>query len=121
MAIYSEMPSILHELAHTYSNGRWVAVGGGGYDMWRVVPRAWSMLWLEMSHHPLKQLIDQLSHPKLPATWLEKWQSQTQIPLPTDWLDDLSRWEGIPRRSEITSKNRETLAVALQDYPAIYF
>lgn len=121
MAIYSEMPSILHELAHTYSNGRWVAVGGGGYDMWRVVPRAWSMLWLEMSHHPLKQLIDQLSHPKLPATWLEKWQSQTQIPLPTDWLDDLSRWEGIPRRSEITSKNRETLAVALQDYPAVYF
>ncbi|MNO25511.1 Acetoin utilization protein AcuC [compost metagenome] len=119
MAIYNEMPSVLHELAHAYCSGRWVAVGGGGYDMWRVVPRAWSMLWLEMSHHPLKTSIQQSSGSRLPAAWLEKWQSQAQVPLPIEWLDDMSRWEGIPRSNEITAKNRETLAVALQDYPAV--
>ncbi|MBQ4897399.1 acetoin utilization protein AcuC [Paenibacillus sp. Marseille-P2973] len=119
MDIYNRMPAILHELAHTYCEGRWVAVGGGGYDMWRVVPRAWGLLWLEMSHHPLKQALDEgdPAHAHLPQSWIDKWQGQTQQTLPTEWLDDLSRWEGIPRRDEITAKNRENLAVALQEYP----
>lgn len=119
MAVYQEMPAILHELAHTYCEGRWVAVGGGGYDMWRVVPRAWSLLWLEMSHHPLRQSIRNNSPVKLPPSWLQKWQPQAQVQLPQHWLDDLSHSEAIPRRQEITAKNRETLAVALQDYPIL--
>lgn len=121
MNIYNEMPAILHRLAHRYCEGRWVAVGGGGYDMWRVVPRAWSLLWLEMSHHPLKQMLDvkDSASDRLPKSWIDKWQGQTPVRLPSEWLDDLSRWEGIPRRDEITAKNRETLAVALQDYPEI--
>ena len=32
------------QLAHEYCDGKWIAVGGGGYDIWRVVPRAWSYL-----------------------------------------------------------------------------
>lgn len=124
MDIYGKMPAILHKLAHTYCEGRWAAVGGGGYDMWRVVPRAWSLLWLEMSHHPLKRALDlpkekEAAEGRLPRSWIDKWQSQTELPLPETWLDDLSRWEGIPRRSEITAKNRETLAVAMQDYPEL--
>ncbi|MEK4511786.1 acetoin utilization protein AcuC [Paenibacillus sp. FSL K6-2524] len=117
MAIYNDMPSILHQLAHTYCGGRWVAVGGGGYDLWRVVPRAWSLLWLEMSGHPLKASLTQSNHSRLPEAWITKWQSQTSVELPSEWLDDLSLWDGIPRRNEITTKNRENLAVALQDYP----
>lgn len=117
MAIYNKMPAIIHELSHEYSSGRWVAVGGGGYDMWRVVPRAWSLLWLEMSHHPLNQSIKQQPSLHLPQTWIDTWQKHTQTPLPTVWLDDLTRWKAIPRREEITTKNRETLAVALQEYP----
>lgn len=34
----------IHELAHTYANGRWIAVGGGGYEWLDVVPRAWTHL-----------------------------------------------------------------------------
>ncbi|MCA1295095.1 acetoin utilization protein AcuC [Paenibacillus sp. alder61] len=121
MAIYSKMPAILHRLAHAHCGGRWVAVGGGGYDMWRVVPRAWSLLWLEMSQHPLKEALDREDRPQteLPQSWAGKWQSQTPTPLPAFWLDDLTRWEAIPRRAEITAKNRENLAVALQDYPRV--
>ncbi|MEF2964582.1 acetoin utilization protein AcuC [Paenibacillus sp. M1] len=122
LAIYNQMPAILHELAHTYCEGRWVAVGGGGYDMWRVVPRAWSLLWLEMSHHPLKRELAperESSHGiSLPQSWIDKWQDHSPVPLPSRWLDDLTRWEAMPRRAEITAKNRESLAVALQDYPA---
>ena len=34
----------LHALAHELCGGRWVALGGGGYDWARVVPRAWTHL-----------------------------------------------------------------------------
>lgn len=34
----------IHELVHELCDGRWVAVGGGGYDWINVVPRAWAHL-----------------------------------------------------------------------------
>jgi acetoin utilization protein AcuC len=33
-----------HELAHRYADGRWVALGGGGYEVVDVVPRTWTHL-----------------------------------------------------------------------------
>ncbi|MNS39240.1 Acetoin utilization protein AcuC [compost metagenome] len=117
MNIYNRMPELIHELAHTYCGGKWVAVGGGGYDIWKVVPRAWSLLWLEMSDHPLKKKLQNHPLTPLPDEWIRRWQPQAPVTLPSEWLDDLSRWEAIPRRDEITAKNRETLAVALQDMP----
>ncbi|MFE6892764.1 acetoin utilization protein AcuC [Streptomyces sp. NPDC057694] len=33
-----------HELAHTYADGKWVALGGGGYAVVDVVPRSWTHL-----------------------------------------------------------------------------
>ncbi|MEV6125068.1 acetoin utilization protein AcuC [Streptomyces sp. NPDC052077] len=33
-----------HELAHEYAEGRWVALGGGGYAVVEVVPRSWTHL-----------------------------------------------------------------------------
>jgi acetoin utilization protein AcuC len=37
----------LHELAHELCGGRWVALGGGGYEPVQVVPRAWTHLLAE--------------------------------------------------------------------------
>ncbi|TVT42202.1 acetoin utilization protein AcuC [Amycolatopsis rhizosphaerae] len=34
----------LRELAERYAEGRWLAVGGGGYQLIRVVPRSWTHL-----------------------------------------------------------------------------
>lgn len=34
----------IHQLVHRYAGGRWIAVGGGGYDQVDVVPRAWTHL-----------------------------------------------------------------------------
>ncbi len=39
----------LHELAHDVADGRWVALGGGGYDVVQVVPRSWTHLLAEMT------------------------------------------------------------------------
>ena len=41
-----------HELAHELCEGRWVALGGGGYAIREVVPRAWTLLFSEMVEHP---------------------------------------------------------------------
>ncbi|MGH8940934.1 MAG: acetoin utilization protein AcuC, partial [Actinomycetes bacterium] len=37
----------LHQLAHRYSGGSWIACGGGGYQLAHVVPRAWTHLLAE--------------------------------------------------------------------------
>ena len=45
--------SRLHDLAHEVAGGRWVAVGGGGYQLATVVPRAWTHLLALACHTPL--------------------------------------------------------------------
>jgi acetoin utilization protein AcuC len=37
----------MHDLAHQVCDGRWVALGGGGYGLVRCVPRAWTHLIAE--------------------------------------------------------------------------
>ncbi|MFC4010959.1 acetoin utilization protein AcuC [Nonomuraea purpurea] len=43
----------LHRLAHETAGGRWIATGGGGYELVQVVPRAWTHLIAELSGHPV--------------------------------------------------------------------
>ena len=42
----------LHQLAHEVTGGRWIAVGGGGYEIVQVVPRSWTHLLAEITGHP---------------------------------------------------------------------
>ncbi|SFT94697.1 acetoin utilization protein AcuC [Geodermatophilus amargosae] len=37
----------VHDLAHEVCDGRWIALGGGGYGLVRCVPRAWTHLLAE--------------------------------------------------------------------------
>ncbi len=114
MDIYLHMPQLIRAAADTWCEGRWIALGGGGYDIWRVVPRAWSLLWLTMSDHPLLTELQHNCSLLLPEQWLNKWQSHSPVPLPLTWLDDPVTWEAMPRRTEITAKNKEILQLALQ-------
>ncbi len=43
----------LHELAHETAGGKWVALGGGGYAVVDVVPRAWTHLLGVVGGRPL--------------------------------------------------------------------
>ena len=43
----------LHDLAHEVAGGRWVALGGGGYEVVDVVPRAWAHLVGIAAHRPI--------------------------------------------------------------------
>ncbi|PKR79306.1 acetoin utilization protein AcuC [Halalkalibacillus sediminis] len=107
MAIYEEIPKIAHDIAHKYCNGRWIALGGGGYDIWRVVPRAWSQLWKVVDGgKPLTG--------GLPEDWLDKWSKESPVELPKTWSDSKSIYREIPRKPEITEKNRLALQKTLQ-------
>nr|WP_217368836.1 MULTISPECIES: acetoin utilization protein AcuC [unclassified Brevibacillus] len=108
MKIYQAIPRLAHRLAHEYCDGRWIAVGGGGYDIWRVVPRAWTLVWSEMSDQPL-------TDSDLPEAWLKRWQPETDLPLPPRLFDE--SFPTIPRRAEITEKNRLTLERAMLNAP----
>ncbi|RKQ30539.1 acetoin utilization protein AcuC [Oceanobacillus halophilus] len=107
MKIYERIPELAHELAHEYCDGRWIATGGGGYDIWRVVPRAWAQIWNIMKS-------DTIATGILPRTWLEKWQPKSPIKLPQHWHDTKDAFPNIPRKAEIEEKNKKLLTHLLK-------
>ena len=50
--IWPRIGAVFHELAHELCGGRWLALGGGGYAIYEVVPRAWTLLFAEMVERP---------------------------------------------------------------------
>lgn len=55
----------LHKLAHEVAGGRWVALGGGGYEIVDVVPRTWTHLTAIAAHRPI------LPGSAVPEVWRE--------------------------------------------------
>ncbi len=84
------------ELAGEHCAGRWVASGGGGYQPYRVLPRAWAMVWMVMSQRSLPSEVD--------AGWRQAWQELSGGPLPERFLDT-------PRSeiAQISAGNEKTL------------
>ncbi len=50
--IWPRVGRVFHELAHELCDGRWLALGGGGYAIYEVVPRAWTLFFAEMVERP---------------------------------------------------------------------
>ena len=50
--IWPHVGRVFHELAHELCEGRWLALGGGGYAIREVVPRAWTIFFAEMVERP---------------------------------------------------------------------
>lgn len=95
---YEFIPRFVDELAEKYTDGKWIAVGGGGYNLWEVVPRMWAQIWLAMNN---------VSAPRgtLPQAFIDKYAPQCPTNFPMNWQDDLDDYMEIPRREEITEKN----------------
>jgi acetoin utilization protein AcuC len=104
--LYEHVPAAIHDLAHELCEGRWVATGGGGYDIWRVVPRAWSALWATVSHQELPE--------EIPDDWLERWGAKSPVGLPRRVRDDPADFPAGPRADEISDENRRTAEEVLE-------
>lgn len=71
----------VHELAHRHSNGRWVALGGGGYELVSVVPRAWSHVVGIAGHRPVPTAA------ATPASWQQLVQETCGLSAPATMGD----------------------------------
>ena len=98
---FQESAKLLHDLAHEVCGGRWLAGGGGGYDYWLVVPRAWTIVWAEMAARTLPY--------DVPADFWRKYENIAGVFLPRTFLDEGN--SGLPpeRQREITTKNQRTV------------
>jgi acetoin utilization protein AcuC len=70
-----------HGLAHEYAEGRWLALGGGGYAVVDVVPRSWTHLVGIAAHRP----IDPES--AVPASWRDEVYARTRQLAPARMTD----------------------------------
>ncbi|MDJ0385698.1 acetoin utilization protein AcuC [Streptomyces sp. G-G2] len=70
-----------HDLAHTYADGRWLALGGGGYAIVDVVPRSWTHLVAIAAHRPLAP------ESVVPASWRDEVYARTRQPAPARMTD----------------------------------
>ncbi len=90
----------LHDLAHTVSDGRWVATGGGGYQWATVVPRAWAVYLAEMTGTQLPV--------ELPGEYLRLVAERHLIQLPPNLHDEV-----VALRAEHRPRVEREIATAL--------
>jgi GNAT superfamily N-acetyltransferase len=89
-----EAARLVDRLAHRRAGGRWFATGGGGYAIYRVVPRAWALTWLAATHREAPRL--------LPDDWRARWAGEAarwdDDPLPLGFEDE----PGVPSERSIS-------------------
>jgi acetoin utilization protein AcuC len=78
--------AMVHELAHGVAQGRWVALGGGGYEIVDVVPRSWSHLVAIAAHTPVDPQTE------VPQAWRDHVQRLLGRPGPTHMGDGRDTW-----------------------------
>ncbi|GAA4542766.1 acetoin utilization protein AcuC [Pseudonocardia xishanensis] len=71
----------MRELAERVSDGKWLVLGGGGYSLFRVVPRSWT--------HLLATVLDRDLDPStsIPAGWTAHTTGITRVQLPVAMTD----------------------------------
>ncbi|MCA1729386.1 MAG: acetoin utilization protein AcuC [Actinobacteria bacterium] len=104
--VYEHVPRRVHDLAHELCGGLWVATGGGGYDIWRVVPRAWTALWAAVSHQEMPDV--------MPEDWLSRWGEESPVRLPDLTRDEPDNYPLIERAAQIEDRNRRAVDELLE-------
>ena len=100
--VYEDTPRLVCEIADQFCGGRVVATGGGGYDLWDVVPRAWTLVWAALS--------GQQAADEIPRAWLEQWEGRSPDPLPLHLRDPEDAFTPVLRRPDIEAANRRAFA-----------
>jgi acetoin utilization protein AcuC len=75
---HSEVAKRIHELAHEFSNGRLVAVGGGGYS-YLSVPRCWTVIFGQYAGIKVED--------RIPQSWKKLFNKVTGLEAPNNVMD----------------------------------
>lgn len=99
---------LVDRVAHRWGTGAWLATGGGGYDVYRVVPRAWALTWLAGAHREAPA--------RLPKAWRDRWADEAarhgQTPLPSRFTDEPNAGEPMDgAQAAAEARSRETAAL----------
>ena len=108
----AESYRLVSNLADEFCGGRLVALGGGGYDPYRTVPRLWTLLWAALSRQPFPETV--------PESWRHRWESELGVTLPERFFDDAKGWPAAPRRAAIETANAQTAAKLLTTVEPIW-
>ncbi|MFJ4758179.1 MULTISPECIES: acetoin utilization protein AcuC [unclassified Streptomyces] len=73
-----------HDLAHEYADGKWLALGGGGYAVVEVVPRSWTHLVAIAAGRPIEPTA------LIPESWRREVYARTRQLGPARMTD--GRW-----------------------------
>jgi ribosomal protein S18 acetylase RimI-like enzyme len=93
----AEAARVVDAVAHRWAGGRWLATGGGGYEIYRVVPRAWALTWLAGAHREPPE--------RTPEAWRGRWApdaSSFGVPgMPPSFVDEPNAGQaaGAPQRA----------------------
>lgn len=100
-----EMAAVrLRQLSDELCEGRWIATGGGGYELFRVVPRAWTLLWAAMSERPVPE--------QMPDNWRERWLGHA--PELKSMRDDPAQFHDDEEQQAAAAQNRVWLKQLLE-------
>ncbi len=108
----------MRELADTYAEGRWLAVGGGGYGLIKVVPRAWT--------HLLAIALDRDLDPgtSVPREWRDHVHAhapRADVPLTMGDGGDVGfkRWDGPGGNAQFEQLDKTILATRRAVFPLL--
>jgi acetoin utilization protein AcuC len=107
-AAFRRCAHLLDSVAHEHAGGRWLATGGGGYDVYSAVPRNWAMVWLAQAHRSVPV--------ETPAAWRERWSAEAarrRVPPPPALMLD-PEGVAVPESQLVAQTNRATAAKALE-------
>ena len=97
---------VVDRLAHRFAGGRWLSTGGGGYGVYDVVPRSWSLVWMAAAHRDAPD--------RLPTRWRERWAGEAARygtrSLPTTFEDPPNA--GDPPSRSTAEADRQSRATA---------
>jgi acetoin utilization protein AcuC len=100
--MYEQLVRIVGDVADRHCDGRIVATGGGGYAIYRVVPRAWTLVWAALS--------ERAAPDDLPEDWLKALRMESGREIPPCLRDPVDAFPPSPRRAAIEEMNRRTVA-----------
>lgn len=99
--LFEETVRLTCEVADRACEGRVIATGGGGYAIWRVVPRAWTLVWAGLT--------GQRAADEIPRAWIDRWQDESPRILPERLRDEPNAYPESTRKLEIDATNRRAL------------
>jgi len=99
--LWPALARIFHDLAHEVCDGRWLATGGGGYDLYNVVPRAWTLLFAGMVGADLPD--------ELPEAFITLREKYSRQPMATTFLDEEPVHMSPERRRDVDAATDRTI------------